>query len=98
MEDHYEFSHGEDIEWKEPLGVQSMGGASSILPPYPTGTGLEPEEPNPYLGTRDAIYTYGYAKHHACKTAYVYSEGPGERCLHKAHFFPRETDCTAHGR
>ena len=43
MEDHYEFSWGEDTENVCPLGVQSMGEASLVLPPFMAGTGSEPE-------------------------------------------------------
>ena len=73
MEDHYEFSWGKDIEQGEPLRAPPMGEASLVLPPFMASTGLQPSEPNPYLGTRDASYTSGSANHHACKMddAYV---------------------------
>ena len=98
MEDHYEFSWGEDIAWKEPLGVQSMGETSSMLPPFTTSTGLEPTEPNPYLGTRNASYTRGSAERQACKMDDVYSEGSGEKLLAEDVFPPWMTNCIARGR
>ena len=68
MEEHYAFS------WKESSGVPPMGEASLILPPYTASTGLQPSEPNPYLGTRDASMTSGNAERQACKMDDVCSE------------------------
>ena len=66
MEDHYEFLQGGEIGWTNPLGVQLMGEASIMLPPYLTGTKVEPIVSNPYLGTGDASYTCGSAKRQTC--------------------------------
>ena len=90
MEDHYEFSWGEDIEWMNPLGVQSMGEASSMLPPFMTGTGLEPIVSNPYLGTRDASYTCGSAKRQTCDMGDVNWDGLGETLSMEDTFLPEE--------
>ena len=68
MEEHYEFS------WKEFTGVPPMGEASLVLPPYTASTGLQPSEPNPYLGKGDASMTYGNAERQACKKDDVCSE------------------------
>ena len=90
MEDHYEFQCGEDSGWEKPLGVQSLGEASAILPPYLTSTGLEPEGPDPYLGTRDASYTYGNAKWQACKMDDMFSKGSGEKVSKEDAFSLKE--------
>ena len=92
MEDHYEFQCVEDSGWKNPPGVQPMGEASDILPPYSVGTGLEPEGPDPYLGTRDASYTCGNAKRQACKMDDVCR---GEMLSEEDAFTP-EGDCVYH--
>ena len=51
-----------------------MGEASFVLPPYTASTGLQPSEPNPYLGKGDASMTYGNAERQACKKDDVCSE------------------------
>ena len=86
MEDHYEFQCGEDSGWEKQPGVQSMGEASAVLPPYPSSTVLEPEGADPYFGTRDASYTYGNAKCQACKMDDVFSEGSEEKVSEEGVF------------
>ena len=78
MEDHYGFSRGEDTKNVFPLGVQSMGEASSMLPPYMAGAGSEPEGLDPYQGKRDASNISGNAERCTWKMDNVYSEGPEE--------------------
>ena len=90
MEDHYKFSWGEDIEWMNPLGVQSTGEASSMLPPYMTGTRLEPIVSNPYLGTRDTSYTCGSAERQTCNMGGVNWDGLGEKLSMEDTFSPKE--------
>ena len=90
MEDHYEFHCVGDSGWKKPPDVQSMVEASAILPPYLTSTELEPEGPDPYLGTRDASYTCGNANRQACKMDDVYREGSGEMVSEEDTFFHRK--------
>ena len=84
MEEHYAFS------WKESTGVPPMGEASLVLPPYTASTGLQPSEPNPYLGTRDASYTCGSAEHQACDMAGVFRDGFGEKLSMEDAFSPEE--------
>ena len=74
MEDHYEFSRGEEIGWTNPPGVQSMGEASIMLPPYLTGTGVEPILSSPYMGTMDALYICGSAERQTCDMGDVNSD------------------------
>ena len=54
MEDNYQFAWGEEVKSLEQSGVPLMGEASLALPQFKASTGLQPTEPNPYLGTRDA--------------------------------------------
>ena len=73
-------------------GIPLMGEASLILPPFKASTGLQPTEPNPYLGTRDASYTSGSADRHACKMddAYYIDIGPGEKGIPADDFSPAD--------
>ena len=91
MEDYYEFSWGEDIGWTNPPGVQPMDEASLILPPYMTGTGLEPIVSNQYLGTRNASYTCGNAKRQTCDMGDVNLNGLGEKLSKEDAFSPKES-------
>ena len=61
-----------------------------MLPPFMAGTGLKPEVSNPYLGTRDASYTCGSAKHQTCDMADVFSDGSGEKLSMEDAFSPKE--------
>ena len=79
MEDNYQFTLGEEVRNVEQSGVPLMGEASLPLPPFKASTGLQPIEPNPYLGTRDASYTFGSADRHAYKMDDAYVVGPGEK-------------------
>ena len=88
MEDHYEFSWGEDTENVCPLGVQSMGEASLVLPPFMAGTGSEPEGLDPYQGKRDASSACGNAERCTWKMDDVCSDGLVQGTLPEEAFAP----------
>ena len=96
MEDNYQFTWGDTLRKTEQKGVPLMGEASLVLPPFKASTGLQPTEPNPYLGTRDASYTSGSADHHACKMADAFSVETGERMIPTDDFSPTDDQLYSH--
>ena len=95
MEDHYDFSWGDEIGWTNPPGVQSMGEASIMLPPYLTGTGVEPIVSNPYLGTGDVSYTCGSTERQTFDMGDVKLNGLGGKLSKEDTFLSKDSQLYA---
>ena len=67
-----------------------MGDASSMLPPFMTGTGLEPTLPDLCRGTRNASNTNGSARHCTYNMDAVYCKGLGEKMFTEDTFLLKE--------